>query len=422
MNRDKPKILVAQLGARKHYQEPVIFYNWQVLDGLYTDIYSGHSKFLHILRNPLIYKITPKIVNKFLDRFDAELKGARIIQFPLFAYLYLYKLSNILPQYSSKIFIWAGQEFCKKIINYGLGNANTIYGFNSSCLELFEYAKKRGMRCILDQTLAERSLVNKLLLEEEKQWQGWSLSPFTESEFDLKLLEREKQEQKLADQIVCGSEFVKASLIAEGVQADKITVIALGRLKNNFFRRVIERRIPQERGDGLRILFVGAVGLRKGIPYLFKALRQINGLIPFTCKIVGSLEIKSKFIAEYKDVCEFMGQIPRSQMEVIYRWADVFVLPSICEGSAMATYEALKWGLPIITTPNSGSIVRDGIDGYLVPIRSSEPLANKLINIYESLSDLLIYNNSKHNYFHKVMQLNRYKLFELIHDQYNTLN
>ncbi len=418
MNRYQPKVLVAQLGARKHYQEPVVFYNWQVLDGLYTDIYSGHSKALHILRNPLLckYKITPKIVNKFLDRFDAELKGARVIQFPLFAYLYVHKLSNTLPQDLSKIFIWAGQKFCQKIINYGLGNANTIYGFNSSCLELFEYAKKRGMRCILDQTLAERSLVNKLLLEEEKQWQGWSLSPFTASEFDLKLLEREKQEQELADQIVCASEFVKASLIEAGVQANKITVIALGRLKNNSSHRIIERQIPQERGDCLRILFVGAVGLRKGIPYLLEALRQIKGLIPFTCKIVGTLDIQFQIIAEYRDVCDFVGQVPRSQMEVIYKWADVFVLPSICEGSAMVTYEALKWGLPIITTANSGSIVRDGIDGYIVPIRSSDTLANKLVNAYKTLSTFWIDNNSRQNNFNKLSQLNKNKLFKLIHD------
>jgi glycosyltransferase involved in cell wall biosynthesis len=61
-----------------------------------------------------------------------------------------------------------------------------------------------------------------------------------------------------------------------------------------------------------------------------------------------------------------------------YGWADVFVLPSLCEGSATVCYEALASGLPVITTPNAGSVVRDGIDGFIVPIRDAEAIAARL--------------------------------------------
>jgi glycosyltransferase involved in cell wall biosynthesis len=47
----------------------------------------------------------------------------------------------------------------------------------------------------------------------------------------------------------------------------------------------------------------------------------------------------------------------------------VFLLPSLCEGSATAVYEALAAGLPVICTENTGSVVRHGVDGYIVPIR-----------------------------------------------------
>ena len=73
-----------------------------------------------------------------------------------------------------------------------------------------------------------------------------------------------------------------------------------------------------------------------------------------------------------------VGQVPRSQIHQHYAWADVFLLPSICEGSATVTYEALACGLPVITTPNTGSIVRDNIDGYIVPIRDVEAIASRL--------------------------------------------
>ncbi|ACK73850.1 glycosyl transferase group 1 (plasmid) [Gloeothece citriformis PCC 7424] len=378
------KILVAQLGARKHYQEPLLFHHWGILDRLYTDFYSGHSSVTKLLQHPKIYNYLPNIIKKSLDRYEPQLKNATIIHFPLFAYQYLQALKKASSDKTSEIFIWSGQEFCQQIIKYGLGNANVIYGFNSACLELFEYAKSQGIYCILDQTLADYSLVYQLLTEEDKIWTEWSLTPFTVNQGDLKLMEREHQEQDLADHIICGSNFVKDSLITRGVDAQKVSVVPLGRLKDNItYSDPPIIQTPLIRGDGLRILFVGSVNLRKGIPYLLEALRQIKGQIPFTCKIVGSLEIKPERLAEYRDVCDFIGRIPRSQIKDLYTWADVLVLPSLCEGSAMVTYEALSLGVPIITTYHSGSIVRDGQDGFIIPIRNSKAIGDKLITSYQ---------------------------------------
>jgi glycosyltransferase involved in cell wall biosynthesis len=377
------KILVAQLGARKHYQEPLLFHSWGFLDRLYTDFYSGHSGIAEICRNRKIYNRLPNLLKKCLDRYEPELKNARIIHFPKLGYQYVQALKKAPSEQAVQIFVWGGQEFCQRIIKHGLGDANTIYGFNSACLELFKYAKQQGITCILDQTLADYSLVHQLLLEEEKRWTGWSLTPFTVNDADLKLMQREQNEQDLADKIVCGSSFVKDSLIARGVDANKIFVVPLGRLKNE---RLVQHqpfhKTPQERKDELRILFVGSVGLRKGIPYLLTALRKLKGKIPFTCKVVGSLEIKPERIAEYSDVCNFLGRIPRSHVKDLYTWADVLVLPSICEGSAMVTYEALSLGVPIITTYNSGSLIRDGLDGFIVPIRDVDVTTDRLCKIY----------------------------------------
>jgi glycosyltransferase involved in cell wall biosynthesis len=58
--------------------------------------------------------------------------------------------------------------------------------------------------------------------------------------------------------------------------------------------------------------------------------------------------------------------------------ADVFVFPSLFEGSAVVTYEALACGLPSVVTPNAGSVVRDGIEGFLVTPRDVETLAQRM--------------------------------------------
>jgi glycosyltransferase involved in cell wall biosynthesis len=70
------------------------------------------------------------------------------------------------------------------------------------------------------------------------------------------------------------------------------------------------------------------------------------------------------------------------------RWADVFCLPSIVEGSATSTYEALAAGLPIITTPNAGSLVCDGEEGWIVEAGNAEPLIKTFQRIIDSPEEI----------------------------------
>jgi glycosyltransferase involved in cell wall biosynthesis len=75
---------------------------------------------------------------------------------------------------------------------------------------------------------------------------------------------------------------------------------------------------------------------------------------------------------------ELTGSVPRSEVHAHFAWADVFLLPSICEGSATVTYEALAHGLPVICTKNTGSVVRDGIDGFIVPEADAPAIVERL--------------------------------------------
>lgn len=413
LNDSKSRILVAQIGARKHYQEPILFHQWQLLDKLYTDFYCGHNWLSKIARNQRIYQHYPKIIKKIIDRYDQNLNRADVNHFPSLAYKHHQQLKQALPWEKSQVNIDIGREFCQKIIDSGIGNAKTIYGFDGSCLELFKYAKSRGLRCILDQTVAERSLIHDLLLEEEKLWSGWSKYPFQVYEGDLELVQRQQQEQNLADRIICGSSFVKDSLVDKGIESNKISVVPLGssqqKQRPNFSSNELSEN-PKE----LRILFAGSVGLRKGIQYLLQALRQLKGEIPFKCKIAGGLEIKTEKVKEYSDVAEFLERVPRSQMKDLYAWANVFVLPSICEGSAMVTYEALSWGLPIITTHNTGSIIRDNVDGFIVPIRDSKAIANKLRSLHHNSPDSSKATDYQ-NYFQEVQIASKNELARCCH-------
>lgn len=72
--------------------------------------------------------------------------------------------------------------------------------------------------------------------------------------------------------------------------------------------------------------------------------------------------------------------VPSSEMERILRQASVLVLPTLGEGLAHIALEALSAGLAIITTENSGcgDLVEDGSNGWKVPIRDEDAIAEKI--------------------------------------------
>jgi len=125
------------------------------------------------------------------------------------------------------------------------------------------------------------------------------------------------------------------------------------------------------------VLVAGTVGLRKGSPYVLAAAQQLGTQAEF--RIVGFtgsvLPARLQDLQKHADV---RGFVPRGQISEHYRWADVLLLPSLCEGSATVTYEALTAGIPVIATPNAGSCVRDGQDGFIVPAADAEAIAERI--------------------------------------------
>ena len=72
---------------------------------------------------------------------------------------------------------------------------------------------------------------------------------------------------------------------------------------------------------------------------------------------------------------ELLGRVGHGEMPALMARADVFVFPSLFEGSAVVTYEALACGLPCIVTAAAGSVARDGVEGLVVPAGDADSLA-----------------------------------------------
>ena len=254
--------------------------------------------------------------------------------------LYGYQASKIVRKSSAKIY------------HYRSG-----YGHNS-----VKVAKQQGMIVLCDHSIAHPATCEFLIGNQGK------LPPKLEigsiSRFWSNILEDINQ----ADDVVVNSDFVKETFISQGWNPDRIYVVYTG-IDNDFLNAVPHRKYDSTSNQPLKLLFAGEFGARKGGGLLIQALQQINDL-PWQLTIIGDIDptIKLRFKSFFSDQrVTIFGFLPRLQLAEHMSNADVFVFPSLAEGSARVIFMAMACGCYMITTSNSGSIVEDGIHGYLVP-------------------------------------------------------
>lgn len=361
--------IVAQLGARMHYAVPRILQASGQLEKFYTDICAvqGWPRMLNLIPNFL----RPPKVRRLLARVPQGIPHRRITAFNDFGYEYAKRQNSTARQGRFPVHLWAGEEFCRRVLNDGFGRAGGVFTFNTAGLELLQAAKREGLKAVMEQTIAPMRVELKLLSEERTRFSGWETAQ-GQDELADEFIRREEAEWQVADLIVCGSEFVREGIRQCGGPVEKCVVVPYGVELPG-----VRRQKPSRRKDSpLRVLTVGAVGLRKGSPYVLAAAKQLKGKAVF--RMVGSIGVTREAEAQLREHVALTGVVPRNEIAVHFEWADVFLLPSLCEGSATVTYEALACGLPVICTPNTGSVVREDVDGFIVPIQNACGIAEKL--------------------------------------------
>jgi alpha-maltose-1-phosphate synthase len=247
--------------------------------------------------------------------------------------------------------------------------------FDTCALETFRAAHRLGIRAILDQSSAPLWLSRNLLAREAERWPDFADSlPRAESLSDERLA-RDREEMLLADAILAPSRYVREALLASGAGPERVLDVPFG--------ADLERFAPgPPTTDGVfRVLYVGRLSQAKGIAQLLEAFSRLR-LPGAQLEFVGDLVGAGRWLPKYRDVFVWRPQVPNDALADIYRRADVLVLPSLHEGSALVTYEALASGVPVIATPNAGSVVRDGVEGFLVPAAEIDPLAECLLELY----------------------------------------
>ena len=179
----------------------------------------------------------------------------------------------------------------------------------------------------------------------------------------------------LADCVLVPSDHIAKTLVYHGTPASKIRVIPYA-ADCRRFHPVNERAAR----PGCTFLFAGGISQRKGIKYLLEAWRRI-WRPGWRLQLLGPLPVNLGPLAPYLEIVEPLGQVSQSEMPQRMASADVFVFPSLFEGSAVVTYEALAAGLPCVVTPSAGSVVRDGVEGFIVAPRQIDELAHRMAQL-----------------------------------------
>jgi glycosyltransferase involved in cell wall biosynthesis len=88
---------------------------------------------------------------------------------------------------------------------------------------------------------------------------------------------------------------------------------------------------------------------------------------------------------------KYKGSFSQSQLVHVYNECTVFVLPSIADGFGMVVTQAQACGLPVITTENVGAadIIKEGVNGFVIPIRDVEALKNRIKLLYDDRKFLI---------------------------------
>lgn len=383
------KVLVAHPGKQHSYRMATALKKAKMLDSYFTTVYYKKNN------------LTSKVL-RFLNKNDLKRAQLRRCEFlndeEVFQQNEVLGLIILLCQrlYLPRVIQWLGKvqiylfgiSVAKKAIRR---NVDAVIMYDSTAVPCFEYLKKNApsIKRILD-----ASTVNRLYIKDVYE------RDMTENHHDFfrkqlpflwnqQRQELYKKEIELSDYILLPSIFVKKSYMYSNAEPEKLIRIPYGVDIDKF---KCQTRKPH---DGfINLLYVGQVTYYKGLHHLLPIIRdRYSDKIKFT--MVGGYNKNDFLYQEYANVgnIEFKGFVPYTDLPGIYQEADAFIIPSLGEGLALVSLEALGSGLPVLGSTNCGGndAIINGYNGYEFKAGDDDDMISKIddfINHFSNLSEL----------------------------------
>ena len=351
------KWFLSQLGRREHYGLAVALHQQRRLAALCTDVWASWAARLPAGLAP----------RDLAQRYRAELATAPVYAEPW---------ANVLRTRWDRrgaFDRWVSQgerfgRFAAEVYRRrGLAAGATALGYTCGNLEQFRLARQVGARTIHVQVDPGPAWY-------ETRAAAYAAHPAAgpaPTAPTRGFLDRLREEMGLADRLVVHSAHTLRSLAAAGLDVSRGLVVPPAFVPASL--GAARRLLP---GRPLRVLFVGYVNLAKGFHVLAEACQEAGPDVTLTA--VGLPQLPPDYLRRIAPDAEFTGHVAQAEVARRMQEADVLVFPTLSDGFGLVQLEAMAQGLPVIATSACGEVVRDGVEGFVVPPGDAISLAERL--------------------------------------------
>jgi glycosyltransferase involved in cell wall biosynthesis len=258
-------------------------------------------------------------------------------------------------------------------------HADCVVAYEGFALPAFERAARLGVRAVLDYPVAHHRERRRVRLEENERmpafaatWPGFDdWKPGHEARLDAEI--------ERADVVLVGSTYAADSFVREGIDRARMRVVPYGVDLRTFS---CDADAAPRRAGRFEVVYAGQLTQRKGLAYTLRGYRRFaradSGLT-----LVGAVVGSDLPLRPYADLFTHVPHQTRSALAATFRASDVFVFPTLVEGMPLVVLEAMACGLPVIVTANGpADLVRDGVEGYVIPERDDEAVTDRLDRLY----------------------------------------
>lgn len=322
----------------------------------------------------VLYKhnLVDRLITKDYKIYDSEKNIIRSRNF------YIFRVLRLLTKILINLKILKNKKYLKEWLfdtfaAWNIGTSEYLYTDKNNFYKTLKKAKRKRIKTISYQAMPHYSSINEILSKEIKKYN-------INSKFiNYKLSKRREKGLIFSDYIIAHSELVKNTDLESGLN-DKSYKICYGSVDTEYYKP-----IDKSNNNSFTVLFVGNDALLKGTLYLLEAWalaleKGVKGQIV----LVGDIdqEIKAKYTNQN---ILFKGSLKTEEVKNLYQQADIFVQPSLIDAGPKTTTEALACGLPVIISDGCGysEIIEEEINGFIVPKRNSEEIAQKIHYAYE---------------------------------------
>jgi glycosyltransferase involved in cell wall biosynthesis len=242
------------------------------------------------------------------------------------------------------------------------GKIHIVHCWPSGALETLRAAKELGIKSVLERPSSHTRFVFDAVAGECSKL-GIQLPQSHYTAFDHKRLVREEREFELADKLLCPSEWVVKTFLAQNISKSKIARHQYGFDPDRFSLPSPDKR---DEDEVFRVAFVASCEPRKGLHY------ALDAWLASEVSRKGVLYICGSYVDGYREV--LAGRLSHPSIKemgfqhdvgLLLKKCHALVLPSISEGSAIVTYEARACGCVLLVSEATGAICEHMKNGLI---------------------------------------------------------